>query len=321
MTGKMARAVEPPAARCSYRSKERTLLSLAINRRAAVALATGIIVTATGCAAGNTGSEGTNTAAGMEDAQTLGHVHGLGIDPADGTLYIASHMGVFQLDEHSNLTRIADRYQDTMAFTIVGPGHFLASGHPDLREDLPPHLGLIESTDAAETWNPVSRQGESDFHALEVAGDQLYGYDSANESLLVTTDRRHWRVIDRTTLVDIAVDPDDSNRVLGATPQGGVIEYNAPQAGEKAEGQAAPVKRNAPPLVFLDWIEGDDVAGLALDGTTYRSPDGGRSWQRLSSVPGQAQALDAAPRAWHIATSTGVYRSTDEGRSWRRHVG
>jgi len=26
--------------------------------------------------------------------------------------------------------------------------NFLASGHPDRREDLPPHLGLIESTDA-----------------------------------------------------------------------------------------------------------------------------------------------------------------------------
>jgi hypothetical protein len=45
--------------------------------------------------------------------------------------------------------RVADRWQDTMGFAVVGPDHFLASGHPDLREDLPAHLGLIESTDSA----------------------------------------------------------------------------------------------------------------------------------------------------------------------------
>jgi hypothetical protein len=33
-----------------------------------------------------------------------------------------------------------------MGFTIVGPNRFLGSGHPDLRDDLPPLLGLIEST-------------------------------------------------------------------------------------------------------------------------------------------------------------------------------
>jgi hypothetical protein len=34
--------------------------------------------------------------------------------------------------------RLGDRYQDTMGFTIVGPNRFLGSGHPDLRDDLPP---------------------------------------------------------------------------------------------------------------------------------------------------------------------------------------
>ena len=60
---------------------------------------------------------------------------------------------MFRIDEHGTATRIADRWQDTMAFTVTvtGAGTFLGSGHPDLREDLPPHLGLIESTDAGET--------------------------------------------------------------------------------------------------------------------------------------------------------------------------
>jgi photosystem II stability/assembly factor-like uncharacterized protein len=271
-----------------------------------------------GCAdSGTNGDTSTDGAAGA--GATLGHVHGLGVDPGDGTLYVASHMGVFRQGGDGELARVADRWQDTMAFTVAGPGHFLASGHPDLREDLPPHLGLIESTDAAATWEPVSLQGKADFHALEVSGDQLYGYDSANGTLLVTTDRERWRRIDRTELVDLAADPDEPGRLLGTTPQGQVVEYDTASTVRSPSGEEPDAATlNAPPLVFLDWIEGDQVAGLAPDGTTYLSDDAGRSWQRLTGPPGQAQAFDATPEAWHVATSTGVYRSTDDGRSWNQ---
>ena len=286
----------------------------------AAVLAVVIAGTVAGCAdaGGGGGGDGADAPRTADTDTTLGHVHGLGIDPADDTLYIASHMGLFQRRDGGQLHRVADRWQDTMAFTVVGPNHFLASGHPDLREDLPPHLGLIESTDAAETWQPLSLQGKADFHALEVVGDQLFGYDSASESLLVTTDQRRWRVIDRTTLVDITVVPGDS-RLLATTPQGRVVAYDIDVDGTQDRGgQAVPVEVNAPPLVFLDWVSGDEVAGLAPDGATYLSPDGGRSWRRLTGVPGEAQAIDASPETWHVATSTGVYQSTDEGRRWTK---
>ena len=84
-------------------------------------------------------------------------MHGLGVDPGDNTLYVASHNGVFLVNNDCERERVADRWQDTMGFAVVGPGHFLGSGHPDLNEeDLPSSLGLIESTDGAETWDPVS---------------------------------------------------------------------------------------------------------------------------------------------------------------------
>lgn len=94
------------------------------------------------------------------------HVHGLGIDPADGSLFIASHTGRFRVGKDSRkAVRVEDRYQDTMGFSIVGPNRFLGSGHPDAREqELPPLLGLIESTDAGRTWQPISLLGEADFH-------------------------------------------------------------------------------------------------------------------------------------------------------------
>ncbi len=59
----------------------------------------------------------------------FGHVHGLAVNPADRRLYVASHLGVFRETERG-FERVADRWQDTMAFTVVGPDHFLGSGHP-----------------------------------------------------------------------------------------------------------------------------------------------------------------------------------------------
>jgi hypothetical protein len=73
------------------------------------------------------------------------HVHGLGVDPAGSSLYIATHGA-------DDARRVGDSYQDTMGFTVVGARRFLGSGHLDLRTDLPPHLGVL-GYDAGVTWS------------------------------------------------------------------------------------------------------------------------------------------------------------------------
>src|SRR5687768_2643658 len=46
------------------------------------------------------------------------HVHGLGRNPADGALMVATHTGLFRVgSETANAERVADNYQDTMGFT------------------------------------------------------------------------------------------------------------------------------------------------------------------------------------------------------------
>ena len=50
------------------------------------------------------------------------HVHGLGVNPADGALFVATHTGLFRAPRGElRATRVADRYQDTMGFTVTGP--------------------------------------------------------------------------------------------------------------------------------------------------------------------------------------------------------
>ena len=146
-------------------------------------------------------------------------------------------------------------------------------------------------------------------HALEVAGERIYGYDSAGGQLLMTEDRTRWAVLDRTPLVDLAVDPGDPDRLLATTSKGRLVEC---QVGDSAP----PVELEGPPLVFIDWADASTLVGLGSDGAVHLSDDGAASWQTTARVSGDAQALEVTPQAWLVATSHGVYRSTDAGRRW-----
>jgi hypothetical protein len=104
------------------------------------------------------------------------HVHGVGLNPADNTVYAGTHHGLFRVSADSAPTRVADRAQDFMGFTVVGPDHFLTSGHPAEGSLGPSSLGLVESTDGGNTWTSLSLAGEADFHALQARHGNIYGH-------------------------------------------------------------------------------------------------------------------------------------------------
>lgn len=137
---------------------------------------------------------------GDGDVPQIGHVHGLAINPASGDLYVAAHNGLFQLPTGGEAVRVGDGAQDTMGFTIVGPDHFLASGHPAPFQDGPSHLGLIESTDAGVSWQTRSLAGQADFHALRHRHDTVYGYNAVTGRLMASPDGVEWE--DRSGIAD-----------------------------------------------------------------------------------------------------------------------
>ena len=68
----------------------------------------------------------------VEDAGPI-HVHALGVNPKDESLFIATHTGLFRASRPgAKPRRVADRWQDTMGFTVIGRDRFIASGHPDV---------------------------------------------------------------------------------------------------------------------------------------------------------------------------------------------
>jgi hypothetical protein len=244
-----------------------------------------------------------------DEETSVGHIHGLGVDPADDSLYVATHFGLFHVDQSGQPSRVADRYQDTMAFTVVGPGHFLGSGHPDLREDLPAHLGLIESTDAGETWTALALQGEADFHILEPAGDVLYAYDATSARLLRTEDRKSFDETYRGPVISVAA-VDDNDLLIATNGKGQLLSINT-RSGETRE-------LGGPSMMYLDTTADGTLAGIDVDGVVRVSTDTGRTWREVGSIDGQPAAFTISDQGWYAATETTVYRSTDGGDTWSR---
>jgi hypothetical protein len=245
----------------------------------------------------------------------VAHVHGLGINPADGALYVATHNGTFRIPDDGAAQRVGDSFQDTMGFTVAGPDLFLGSGHPDvagMREGQPPLLGLIESTDAGESWRSLSLSGEVDFHGLAYAHDQVYGWDSTSGRFMVSTDRRAWDTRATLDLYGFVVDPGDRDRIVAAAPGGLRTSVDGGRTWSNPAGPEAVTITAAPDGTVWTAEQG---------GTVQRSDDGGDTWTEAGSLPGEPQALLATGDAlWAAAHSTdgatGIYRSTDEGRAW-----
>lgn len=277
-----------------------------VQTRIVTTIAAGAALLLSGCGASD--SPATPGAPDAAGETALGHVHGLGVDPGDGILYVASHLGVFRVAEDGTPTRVADRWQDTMGFAVVGPGHFLGSGHPDLQEDLPVSLGLIESTDGAETWDTVSLLGDADLHAIELVEDRIYAYDSISGSLLSTTDRQNWTTISTQPLYDLAADPNAPNDIYATTDRGVLIRSTNEQEPQPVPG--------APTLTAIDWQPDGPLVGVAADGTVMSSSDA-IQWQEAGQLDGPAEALDVTDGRWHAATGSGVYQSTDDGQTWQ----
>ncbi|MBD0283273.1 MAG: exo-alpha-sialidase [Thermoleophilaceae bacterium] len=243
------------------------------------------------------------------------HVHGLGIDPRDGALFLATHTGLFRAPAGEvTAERVGDRFQDTMGFTVVGPNAFLGSGHPDGRDDLPPFLGLIRSDDGGRSWRSVSLLGERDFHVLESAGRRVYGFGSDFETgemgFLVSSDGgRSWAERDvPEPLISLALDRRDPDRLVASGPRRLYFSQNGGGRWRQIDGR--------PGLVA--WT--DRLVVIDAKGTVHVAPAPGERPRAVGQVGGQPAALDTGPEGdggLYVALHDGVVmQSRDGGASW-----
>jgi photosystem II stability/assembly factor-like uncharacterized protein len=252
----------------------------------------------------------TRDGAATESPTELSHIHGMGVNPSDSRLYVATHEGLFVLDDDGSVGLVGDGRQDTMGFTVAGRDHFLASGHPAPGGAGPSSLGLIESTDAGVTWEPVSLSGEADFHVLRYAHGSAYGIDALSGQLLVSEDLTTWEARNTEPLVDVVVNPMDPDSLLGTGPSGLLRSSDGGRTWEPVPAE---------PMVLLHWSNNGLLWGVGPNGEIYSNYDQGVTWEpAIASVGASPTAFTAAGDKLFLAADDGRILSSDDwGWNWQ----
>lgn len=243
----------------------------------------------------------------------LEHVHGLGINPADDLLYVATHFGLWHVDTGGQAQRVGGHYLDLMGFTVVGPDHFVASGHPPMTDDLPTHLGLIETTDAGETWEPVSLFGEADFHALRHTHDKIVGWDTVSSQLLVSDEGQEWEARGEHAIFDVVLDPEDADHLVATTG----LRPDGLDLARSDDGGRTWSELDGPELTRLAWEESGRLFGVGPDGRVHRGGDRGETWEPAGDVGGLPEALLDTGERLYVAADRSLQVSEDDGQTWQ----
>lgn len=237
------------------------------------------------------------------------HVHGMAVNGKTGQLLLATHEGLFDISR-TPATKIGPT-NDLMGFTSAhDDGIFYASGHPGQDSPLPGPLGLVRSDDGGKTWEQLSRQGESDFHALTTTKSGIVAFDG---TLLTSLDGKNWVSVAAGFTPAVLAGNAHSDTVLATTPQG--LQRSTDAGATWTLDTAAPV------VQFAAFASTNDVVGVQPDGTVHVSADSGATWSAKGRISGGVQAIAAAKdsdgtfRIW-AATEGGVEISTDGGATF-----
>lgn len=238
------------------------------------------LLTVAGCA-------GPQPSTGVDHAAPIEHVHGIVPDPSGNGFLIGTHGGIYTATDEGDLGPLVDGPTfDAMGLTVVD-GDLLASGHPD--DTTPaelgtPNLGIIRSTDTAETWMPVAFTGEKDFHILTSGpAGEVFGQATDSGQLLTSTDKGTTWTPTGATLLAFSLIVDANGRILASTPDG--VQESTDN------GASFTSSTGAPPILLLNVSpDHQRIVGVG-NGTIWVTTAGSMAWAEAGTVHGSAQAI------------------------------
>jgi hypothetical protein len=313
--------------------KGNTKVMIIIGIVAAIAIGGGI---AAYFAISSSQEEGTSTMLSTT-SQLIGgwhDIHGVGI--YDGTLYLATHNGLFKKSS-SGWEPVGDDVSDLMGF-LVSPsreGVMYSSGHPQTGGN----LGFRKSIDGGQTWQTISSVTNPmpvDFHAMAAsAADEnlIYGSPGSGNDIYITYDEGNtWeRLSPPARTISLAAHPSDPNIVYAGTLDGLFVSSDQGRSWEKVAGEL--LEGTVTGLGF----SGSELYAYVIpeqgDGHITRSSSSsdsnGQEWVRIdgqiAGIQGAWKFLEGEngeiytiviqrTASGEIASS--VYKSVDGGTSW-----
>lgn len=247
-----------------------------------------------GCSADDTASPTIQSGA-VPLSQSLEHIHGLAVDPADGTVYAGTHAGVWLVDPTTGeVHQVGSSRDDFMGFTSAGPGRFMSSGHPAPGSDASNPVGLIESVDRGKTWQTVGLETQADFHVMAVAGHRVAAWSESTGFVLSDDGGRSWR--DGPAVQPVAMAWLD--KVLWIVSDKGLVTL------EPGDSVTAALSGSPDLLALATAGDARRLWGIAGDGGVWSSSDG-QSWRLADTVTAaDAFAAGNTNKAYVITTNS-----------------
>lgn len=248
----------------------------------------------------------------------LAHIHGIEIDPSDGTILLATHFGLYRYESGQPAILVSSDRNDYMGFVLTDTGLAIASGHPENGGN----LGVIGSSDLGATWTTLSpgADGPVDFHAIaDAAGDpeKLFGlYGGAIQESNDAGRTWRWSGDAPGQTIDLGASA-DGRLLYAATANGVRISADAGETWEPISGDLS-----APTTAIA--VFGPEVLAYAVGhGLVARTGDA-RTWTVRASDMGDDVILHMAQDAKNplrlvaVTQKSSVLESTDGGSTWRR---
>jgi hypothetical protein len=268
-----------------------------------------VVVALVGC-----GGNATRPVVGDVKRDDAQHIHGLGLNPGDGALFIATHSGLWRAERGGRRAkRVESSWGDVKGFTVVARNRFLASGHPVQANEVPPDLGLMLSRNAGESWRPMSLYGRADLHIIRSAGSRIYAIDANNGALLSTANAgRRWRILPPpAAVVDLAVHPSTPDHLVAATDSDLRRSTDGGRTWRWIDNRTGALAWPAPNRLYV----------IGPNGTVATSSNAGRSFRVVGKLDQAPVAMThGAGRLFAALENASVWESRDGGRSWRERA-
>ena len=226
-------------------------------------------------------------------SSSLAHLHAAVY--VDGRLLVGTHTGVAEIDPVSGAVSNRGASQDDFMGLAGSAELLVASGHPGMGSALPDPVGLLRSTDGAQTWETVSLTGEIDFHALAIDGDRVAGAATTGELMYSADGGVNWEGMGVAEVLSLAWFDDQL-----WTSDGQAMTMWTP-GDSMGHGEGMPHSMDGGRGALLAASpDGSRLWTLRADGTVAHSVDG-EVWVEAGSVT-EAAALAASEDAAYVVT-------------------
>lgn len=260
------------------------------------------------------------------------HIHGLAVDPKDGSvLFVATHGGLLRVVQDRQWEWVGEARHDYMGFTHhpLEQGTVFVSGHPQ-GGALPNPMGLLVSRDGGRTWRPLALRGQVDFHAMTISADggTLYGWNVMGSPGLYRVSAKDgaWKRLDALGLQGVsslAGHPKEPESLLAGTRSGLLVSRDGgntwTSATRQLEGVSVTAVAYSPkdPRRLYAYAVRQDLGFLT-------SSDGGETWRASGLFLGSEDAIAVLAPSSHgeqtiyMATFTSdLQKSMDGGVTWK----